>query len=78
MQYAAGTPRTEVWRGLQHRNLQANINKVLIGVSEDTTDNLDAVLWAISYRYNPVEDVHMAPYHGGVQGSQYSAVRFGS
>jgi 3-polyprenyl-4-hydroxybenzoate decarboxylase len=42
-------------------------------VSEDIDpDNLDAVFWAISYRCNPVEDVHILPYHGGVQGSQYT------
>jgi 4-hydroxy-3-polyprenylbenzoate decarboxylase len=74
VQYAAGTPRTEVWRGLHGvASLQANIGKVVIGVSEDIDpDNLDAVFWAISYRCNPVEDVHILPYHGGVQGSQYT------
>ena len=74
VQYAAGTARTEVWRGLHGAaSLQANVGKVVIGVSEDIDpDNLDAVFWAISYRCNPVEDVHILPYHGGVQGSQYS------
>jgi UbiD family decarboxylase len=74
VQYAAGTPRTEVWRGLHGAaSLQANVGKVVIGVSEDIDpDNLDAVFWAISYRCNPIEDVHILPYHGGVQGSQYS------
>src|SRR5262245_24310229 len=77
VQYAAGTPRTEVWRGLHGAaSLQANIGKVLIAVSEDIDpDNLDAVFWAISYRCNPAEDVHIVPYHGGVQGSQYSGSR---
>jgi UbiD family decarboxylase len=74
VQYAPGTPRSEVWRGLHGAaSLQANIGKVVIGVSEDIDpNNLDAVFWAISYRCNPVEDVHILPYHGGVQGSQYS------
>ena len=77
VQYAAGTPRTEVWRGLHGAaSLQANVGKVVIGVSEDIDpDNLDAVFWAIGYRCNPVEDVHILPYHGGVQGSQYSGGR---
>ena len=36
VQYATGTPRTEVWRGLNGAALlQANIGKVIIGVSED-------------------------------------------
>src|SRR5262245_11793266 len=74
VQYAAGTPRSEVWRGLHGAaSLQANVGKVLVAVSEDIDpNNLDAVFWAISYRCNPVEDVHILPYHGGVQGSQYS------
>ena len=29
-------------------------------------------MWAIAYRCNPIEDVHILPFHGGVQGSQYS------
>src|SRR6266508_1396314 len=59
VQYAAGTPRTEVWRGLHGAaSLNAIAGKILIGVSEDIDpDNLDAVMWAIAYRCNPVEDV---------------------
>ena len=41
-------------------------------MSEDIDpDKLDAVMWSIAYRCNPVEDVHILPYHGGVQGAQY-------
>ena len=48
-------------------------------MSEDIDpDNLDAVMWAIAYRCNPVEDVHIPPWHGGVQGSQYSGRGLGS
>ena len=48
-------------------------------MSEDIDpDNLDAVMWSIAYRCNPVEDVHIPPYHGGVQGSQYSGRGLGS
>ena len=77
VQYAAGTPRSEVWRGMNGTaNFNAIAGKIIIAVSEDIDpDNLDAVMWSIAYRCNPVEDVHIPPYHGGVQGSQYSKPR---
>jgi UbiD family decarboxylase len=80
VQYAAGTPRTEVWRGLHGAgSLNAIAGKILIAVSEDIDpDNLDAVMWSIGYRCNPVEDVHISPYHGGVQGAQYGDRGLGS
>ena len=80
VQYAAGTPRSEVWRGMNGAaSLNAIAGKVMIAVSEDIDpDNLDAVMWSIAYRCNPVEDVHIPPYHGGVQGSQYSSRGLGS
>jgi 4-hydroxy-3-polyprenylbenzoate decarboxylase len=80
VQYAAGTPRTEVWRGMHGAaSLNAIAGKVIIAVSEDIDpDNLDAVMWAIAYRCNPVEDVHMLPFHGGVQGAQYGTRGLGS
>ena len=70
VQYAAGTPRSEVWRGMNGAaSLNAIAGKIIIAVSEDIDpDNLDAVMWSIAYRCNPVEDVHIPPYHGGVQG----------
>jgi 3-polyprenyl-4-hydroxybenzoate decarboxylase len=75
VQYAAGTARTEVWRGLHGAAaFQAIFGKLVIGVSEDIDPaNLDAVLWSIAYRCNPIDDVQIAPYHGGDQGSQYSS-----
>src|SRR5882672_9354683 len=75
VQYAAGTPRTEVWRGLHGAaTLMPNCGKVCIAVSEDIDPaNTDAILWSIAYRSNPIEDVHVAPYRGGVQGSQYGS-----
>ncbi|HZE47053.1 MAG TPA: UbiD family decarboxylase, partial [Xanthobacteraceae bacterium] len=75
VQFAAGTARSEVWRGLNGAAaFQAIFGKLVIGVSEDIDPaNLDAVLWAISYRCNPIDDVQIAPYHGGDQGSQYSS-----
>ena len=77
---APGTPRTEVWRGLHGAaSLSATAGKVLIAVSEDIDpNNLDAVMWAIAYRCNPVDDVHILPYHGGVQGAQYGDGGLGS
>jgi UbiD family decarboxylase len=79
IQYAAGTPRSEVWRGLHGAgSLNAIAGKILIAVSDDIDpNNLDAVMWAIAYRCNPIEDVHISPFHGGVQGAQYSG-RLGS
>ena len=71
--YARGTERTEVWRGLQGAaTFQSRCGKVVIGVSEDIDPaNTDAVFWSIAYRSNPIEDVHLMPYGGGVQGAQY-------
>jgi 4-hydroxy-3-polyprenylbenzoate decarboxylase len=73
VQYASGTPRTEVWRGLHGAaTFQSRCGKVVIGVSEDIDPaNTDAVFWSIAYRSNPIEDVHLMPYGGGVQGAQY-------
>jgi 4-hydroxy-3-polyprenylbenzoate decarboxylase len=73
VQYAAGTARTEVWRGLQGAStLMPNCGKICIAVSEDIDPgNADAIFWSLAYRSNPIEDVHVVPYRGGVQGSQY-------
>ncbi len=77
VQYSPETPRTEVWRGLRGASsLQANCGKVVIGVNEDIDPaNLDAVMWSIAYRCNPVEDIEITPYRTGVQGSQYRKTR---
>ena len=41
-------------------------------MSEDIDPaSTDAVLWSLAYRSNPIEDVQLVPYRGGVQGSQY-------
>jgi UbiD family decarboxylase len=73
LQFAAETPRTEVWRGLSGAsNLISNCGKVVVAVSEDIDPrSTDAVLWSLAYRSNPIEDVHITPYRGGVQGAQY-------
>ncbi|MBZ5698477.1 MAG: UbiD family decarboxylase [Acidobacteriia bacterium] len=64
LQFANGTPRTEVWRGMQGAAAkQADCGKIVIAVSEDIDPaNTDAVLWSLAYRSNPVEDVHIEPY----------------
>jgi 4-hydroxy-3-polyprenylbenzoate decarboxylase len=77
LQFAAGTPRTEVWRGLNGAaTLQSNCGKIVIAVSEDVDpQSMDAVLWSLAYRTNPVEDMHITPNRGGVQGAQYAGNR---
>jgi 4-hydroxy-3-polyprenylbenzoate decarboxylase len=74
LQFAADAPRTEVWRGLQGAStLQSNCGKIVIAVSEDIDPtSMDAVLWSLAYRTNPVEDMHIVPNRGGVQGAQYA------
>jgi 4-hydroxy-3-polyprenylbenzoate decarboxylase len=73
LQYAAETPRSEVWRGLSGAStVMAGCGKIVIAVSEDIDPHsTDAVLWSLAYRANPIEDVHISPYRGGVQGAQY-------
>ncbi len=52
--------------------LQSNCGKIVIAVSEDIDPaSMDAVLWSLAYRTNPIEDVHLVPHRGGVQGAQY-------
>jgi UbiD family decarboxylase len=70
VQYARGTPRTEVWRGLHGAaTLLADCGKICIAVSEDIDPtNTDAVFWSLAYRSNPVEDVHVAPHRSAGHG----------
>ncbi len=68
--FKRATPRTEVWRALYAAAAyRSDWSKICIGVSEDIDpDNADAILWAMAYRINPVEDVktlgHRAQGHG--------------
>ena len=64
LQFANGTPRSEVWRGLQGAAAkQADCGKIVIAVSEEVDPaNTDAVMWSFAYRANPIEDVHIEPY----------------
>ena len=61
-----GTPRTEVWRALRGAAFfKADMGKITIAVNEDIdADNSDALLWALAYRTNPVEDVQTLPHRG--------------
>jgi UbiD family decarboxylase len=73
VQLADATPRSEVWRALHGTaTLQSNCGKIVIAVSEDIDPaSMDAVLWSLAYRTNPIEDVHIVAHRGGVQGAQY-------
>jgi UbiD family decarboxylase len=64
LQFAKGTPRSEVWRALNGTlTLQAIVGKFIVAVDEDIDpDNADSVFWAMSYRCNPIEDTHVVPY----------------
>ncbi len=70
VQYAQGTPRTEVWRGLHGAaTLFADCGKICVAVSEDVDPaNTDAVFWSLAYRTNPIEDVHVAPHRSAGHG----------
>ncbi|MGC8660637.1 MAG: UbiD family decarboxylase [Desulfomonilaceae bacterium] len=56
-------PKPEVWRALEGlASLQPAVGKICIAVNEDIDpDNANALLWAISYRCNPITDVHITP-----------------
>ncbi len=73
LQIAHGTPRTEVWRALHGAStLMSNCGKIVVAVSDDIDPgSVDAVLWSLAYRSNPVEDVQLVPDRGAVQGAQY-------
>jgi UbiD family decarboxylase len=73
LQFADNAPQSEVWRALRGAaTLQSNCGKVVIAVSQDIDPlSLDAVLWSLAYRTNPVEDIALMPHLGGVQGAQY-------
>jgi 4-hydroxy-3-polyprenylbenzoate decarboxylase len=75
IQYAYGTPASEVWRGMTGLSaFMAGVGKVVIAISDDIDpSSVDAVLWSIAYRCNPGEDVHVGPRRGGSQGSQYGS-----
>jgi 4-hydroxy-3-polyprenylbenzoate decarboxylase len=61
IQFARGTPRTEIWRALYGTTtLQASCGKYVIAVDEDIDPrNADALFWALSYRANPAMDMQI-------------------
>ncbi len=63
LQFARGTPRTEIWRALHGTiTLQAVIGKFVIAIDDDIDpDNADAVFWAMAYRCNPQHDTLVIP-----------------
>jgi 4-hydroxy-3-polyprenylbenzoate decarboxylase len=63
---ARGTTRTEIWRALHGAAFfKGDCGKITIAVDEDIDpDNADAILWALAYRTNPVEDVQALPHRG--------------
>jgi UbiD family decarboxylase len=64
LQFAAGSTKTEIWRALHgSMTLQAAIGKFVIAIDEDIDpSNVDAVLWAMSYRCDPAQDTHIVRY----------------
>jgi UbiD family decarboxylase len=70
LQFERGTPKTEVWRGMQGAaTLQAQCGKLVIAVSEDISpDNADAIFWSLAYRSNFMEDVVITPYRSSGHG----------
>jgi 4-hydroxy-3-polyprenylbenzoate decarboxylase len=61
-----GVPKTEVWRSLYGvAAFKGDCGKICIAVNEDIEpDNADALLWAMAYRSNPVEDVQTLDHRG--------------
>ena len=70
LQFARGTARTEIWRGLQGAAaLRADCGKICIAVSEDINPaNVDAIFWSLAYRSDPGVDVQIMPYHSSGHG----------
>jgi len=70
-----GVSRTEVWRALNGAAFfKADCGKICIAVNEDIdVDNADALLWAMAYRMNPVEDLQVVPHRGQGHGPQARA-----
>ncbi|MEK9677840.1 MAG: UbiD family decarboxylase [Rhodospirillaceae bacterium] len=61
-----GVPKTEVWRALNGAAFyKGDMGKITIAVTEDIDpDSADAILWAMAYRLNPIEDVQTIPHRG--------------
>src|SRR5258706_4388783 len=70
LQFAPGTPQSEVWRGLNGASIfKADCGKIVIAVSEDVDPrNADAVLWSLAYRAHMGDDLHVVPHRSGGHG----------
>jgi UbiD family decarboxylase len=70
VQFARGTPKTEVWRGMQGAaSLQAQCGKLVIAVSDDIDpENADAIFWSLAYRSDFNTDVLTMPYRSSGHG----------
>jgi UbiD family decarboxylase len=70
LQFAPGTPQSEVWRGLNGASIfKADCGKIVIAVSEDIDPrNADAVFWSLAYRAHMGDDLHVVPYRSGGHG----------
>jgi len=64
IQFARGTPETEVWRGLNGAStLHRFAGKWIVAIDEDIDpDNADALFWAMSYRCQPQHDLQVVPH----------------
>ncbi|NQV54746.1 MAG: UbiD family decarboxylase [Rhodospirillales bacterium] len=63
---ARGMPKTEIWRALYGAAaFKSDMSKIVIAVNDDIAPtNADALLWAISYRSNPTDDIIILPHRG--------------
>ena len=70
VQFERGTPKTEIWRGMQGASsLQAQCGKLVIAVSEDISpDNADAIFWSLAYRSDFMQDVLITPHRSSGHG----------
>ena len=64
IQFARGTPETEVWRALMGAaSLHRFAGKWIIAIDDDIDpENADALLWAMSYRCQPQYDLQLLPH----------------
>ena len=64
--FAQGVSKTEIWRALYGAAFfKGDCGKICIAVNEDIDpDNADALLWAMAYRMNPVNDVQTLDHRG--------------
>ena len=71
----AGTPRTEIWRGMQGAaSLQAQCGKTASRCPKTSTRPMPTrVFWSLAYRSNPADDIHVMPYRSTGHGPKSGA-----